>query len=416
MTNQAFVSSAREVLLGNYRSNPVVFHEGKGVRLTDIEGKSYIDLCAGIAVVSVGHCHPHLVRAISEQAGRLMHVSNLFYNEPAALLGRQLADRTPYSKFFFCNSGAEANEGLLKLARRYHYERGDKERRGIITALGSFHGRSMGALSLTAQPKYQEGMEPLVGGISHVPYGDLDALERAVNAQTAAVLLEPVQGEGGVNVGSPEYLRGVREICDRAGALFMLDEVQTGYGRTGRFLAQEWSSVTADAVSLAKGIASGFPLGAFAVTEKLAGGLPPGSHGTTYGGNPLACATALAVLEIFDRELLIQNAEHQGAHLDQRLQAWVADASLPAAADARGLGLLRGLALAPEYDLAAILAELRNRGVLLSVAGGNVLRFSPPLTITTAELDEALELIEAVLRAAEPKAAPSADSAKRTGS
>ena len=403
MTNQATVSAAREVLLGNYRSNPVVFREGKGCRLTDVEGKSYLDLCAGIAVVSVGHCHPELVRAISEQAARLMHVSNLFYNEPSIELARELSKRTPYSKFFFCNSGAEANEGLLKLARRYHYERGDKERRGIITALNSFHGRSMGALTMTGQLKYQEGMGPMVGEVDHVPYGDLAALERMVTQRTAAVILEPVQGEGGVLAGTAEYLRGVRAICDRAGALFMLDEVQTGYGRTGRFLAQEWSGVVADACALAKGIASGFPLGAIAISEKLSGGLPPGSHGTTYGGNPLACAAALAVLRIFDQEKLVENAERQGAYLEKRLGAFVADASLPAADGVRGLGLLRGLAVAENFDPAALVADLRARGVLVSIAGGNVLRLSPPLTITQAELDEALVAIEASLKAARPR-------------
>ena len=402
MTNQATVSAAREVLLGNYRSNPVVFREGKGSRLIDVEGKSYLDLCAGIAVVSVGHCHPELVRAISEQAGRLMHVSNLFYNEPSIELARELSKRTPYTKFFFCNSGAEANEGLLKLARRHHFERGDKERRTIVTALNSFHGRSMGALTMTGQLKYQEGMGPMVGEVEHVPYGDLAALERVVGQRTAAVILEPVQGEGGVLAGTAEYLRGVRALCDRAGALFMLDEVQTGYGRTGRFLAQEWTGVVADAVALAKGIASGFPLGAFAVSEKLAGSLPPGSHGTTYGGNPLACAAALAVLRIFDSEKVIENAERQGAYLEQRLAAFVADANLPAASGVRGLGLLRGLAIAEGFEPAALVSDLRARGVLVSIAGGNVLRFSPPLTITQAELDEALVAVEAALKAAKP--------------
>ena len=401
MTNQALVSAAREVLLGNYRSNPVVFREGKGCRLIDVEGKSYIDLCAGIAVVSVGHCHPELVRAISEQAARLMHVSNLFFNETNIELAQELKKRTPYSKFFFCNSGAEANEGLLKLARRYHFERGDKERRGIITAHNSFHGRSMGALTMTAQPKYQEGMGPMVGGVEHVVYGDLAALDKLVGPQTAAVILEPVQGEGGVVAATPEYLRGVRELCDRKGALLMLDEVQTGYGRTGRFLAQEWSGVVADACALAKGIAGGFPLGAVAVSEKLEKGLPPGTHGTTYGGNPLACAAALAVLRIFDREQLVENARTQGEYLGQRLAAFAADASLPAAAEPRGLGLLRGIAIAQGFEPGALVADLRARGVLVSIAGGNVLRISPPLTITQAELDEALVAIEASLRAAQ---------------
>jgi predicted acetylornithine/succinylornithine family transaminase len=403
MTSEQQVAAAREVLLGNYRSNPVMFREGKGCRLTDVDGKSYLDFVAGIAVVSVGHCHPELVRAISEQAGRLMHVSNLFYNEPSVELAAELARRTPYSKFFFCNSGAEANEGLLKLARRYHFERGDKERRGIITTLGSFHGRSMGALTMTGQPKYQEGMGPMVGGVEHVQYNDLAALERAVGPHTAAVILEPVQGEGGVMPANAGYLRSARDICDRAGALLMLDEVQTGYGRTGRFLAQEWSGVVADACALAKGIASGFPLGALAVSEKLSTGLPPGSHGTTYGGNPLACAAALAVLRIFDNERVVENAERQGDHLGKRLDAFVADSKLPAAAGARGLGLLRGLLIADNFDPGALVAAIRARGVLVSIAGGNVIRFSPPLVVSQAEIDEALTVVEAALRAAEPK-------------
>jgi predicted acetylornithine/succinylornithine family transaminase len=403
MTNEASVSAAREVLLGNYRSSPFVFTEGKGCRLKDVEGKSYLDLCAGIAVVSVGHCHPELVTAIAEQAGQLMHVSNLFYNDRCIELAQELVRRTPFAKFFFCNSGAEANETLLKLARRYHFERGDKERTTIIAAYSSFHGRSMGALTMTGQTKYQEGMGPMVGGVEHVPFGDLAALRKHVGPRTAAVILEPVQGEGGVVAATPEYLRGVRELCDSAGALFMLDEVQTGYGRTGRFLAQEHSGVIPDAVALAKGIAGGFPLGAVGVRPALAGGLPPGTHGTTYGGNALACAAALAVLRIFDRERLVENAERMGAYLGERLSALAADESLPAASEARGIGLLRGLAIAHAYDPAPILAEIRQRGVLLSIAGGNVLRFSPPLTITQNEIAEALLAVEASLKAARPR-------------
>ncbi|HKU45008.1 MAG TPA: acetylornithine/succinylornithine family transaminase [Polyangiales bacterium] len=404
MDTKQLIGIAGNVLLANYRSAPIVFTEGKGCRLTDADGKRYLDLVAGIAVISVGHCHPELARAISEQASRLMHVSNLFFNDRAIELGEQLTRRTPFSRFFFCNSGAEANETLLKLARRYHWGRGDKQRTKIITAWNSFHGRTMGALSMTGQTKYQEGMAPLVPDIEHVPYGDLAALERAVDARTAAVILEPVQGEGGVVAGSPEYMRGVRELCDRAGALFLLDEVQTGYGRTGRFLAAEWSGITADACALAKGIASGFPLGAVGVSDKLKEALPPGSHGTTYGGNALACAAALAVLRIFDAEQLVKNAEQVGAHLGQRIEALVADPEAPAAAASRGIGLLRGIAIAEQYDPAPIVADLRQRGVLVSIAGGSVLRLSPPLCITTGDIDEAMSIITAAVRAARPRA------------
>ncbi len=406
MTNEALISVAQQVLLGNYRSAPLVFVEGKGCRLTDADGKSYLDLCAGIAVVSVGHSHPELSRAIGAQAAQLMHVSNLFYNERAIELGQQLTQRTPFSKFYFCNSGAEANETLLKLARRYHHERGargDKARTKIITALQSFHGRSMGALTMTGQPKYQEGMGPMVGDVEHVPYGDLDALRAKVDTRTAAVILEPVQGEGGVVAATTEYLAGTRELCDDVGALFMLDEVQTGYGRTGRFLAREWSGVMPDACALAKGIAGGFPLGAVGLREELAHGLPPGSHGTTYGGNALACAAALAVLRIFDQERLVENAERVGVHLGRRLDALAADSATPAAVEARGLGLLRGIAVADAYDPAPIIADVRRRGVLLSIAGGNVLRFSPPLCVTAAEIDEGVAVVEAALKSAKPR-------------
>jgi len=406
ITNESSVSAARAVLLGNYRSAPFVFSEGQGCRLKDVEGKSYLDLCAGIAVVSVGHCHPELTRAIAEQAGRLMHVSNLFFNDRCIELAQELVSRTPFSKFFFCNSGAEANETLLKLARRHHYEHGAKQRTTIITAQGSFHGRSMGALTMTAQPKYQEGMAPLVGDVEHVPFGDVAALRQRINERTAALILEPVQGEGGVVAASPEYLRAAREICDAAGALFMLDEVQTGYGRTGRFLAQAWSGVVPDACALAKGIAGGFPLGAVGVRPVLEKSLPPGSHGTTYGGNALACAAALAVLRIFDREKLVENAERVGTYLGARLEALAADATLPAAADARGIGLLRGISVASGFDPGAIVADIRKRGVLVSIAGGTVLRFSPPLCVTEAEIAEGLTAVEAALRAATRVATP----------
>lgn len=399
-SNQALIERANRAFLANYRPAPMVLTEGQGCRVSDVEGRSYLDLCAGIAVVCVGHGHPKLAAAIGEQAQRLMHVSNLFYNDRAIELAESLSKRTVFDRFFFCNSGAEANEALLKLGRRYHYDRGAPQRTRLVSALRSFHGRSMGALSLTGQPKYHEGMAPLVGDIAHVEYGSLEALEAAVDERTAAVLLEPVQGEGGVVVGSDAYLRGARELCDRMGALLFFDEVQTGYGRTGKFLAREWSGVVPDACALAKGIGSGFPLGAMAVCESLVDALPPGTHATTYGGNPLACAAALAVLEIFDEEGLVERAATVGEYLGERLTAMAEDATLPAAQQARGLGLLRGICLADSVDPVALLGQLREAGVLLSLAGGNVLRFSPPLCVTVEELDEGLGLVEQALREA----------------
>lgn len=397
-TNQELIALFNDVHLGNYRPAPVVFDRGRGCELWDVEGKRYLDLCAGLAVVSVGHSHPHFQAAVAAQAGKLTHVSNLFHNDRAIALAQALQQRTSFRRFFFCNSGTEANEALLKLARKHFHVKGAVERNQLVAAHNSFHGRTMGALALTGQPKYHEGMGPMVGGVSHVPYGDLNALTRAVDAHTAAVFLEPIQGEGGIVVATDAYLRGAREICDRAGALLFFDEIQTGFGRTGRFLASEWSGVLPDACSLAKGIAAGFPLGAIAVSEALANALPPGSHATTFGGNPLACAAALAVLEIFDTEQLVTNADRVGTHLHARLAALVADASLPAASEARGRGLLQGLVLATGVDPATVLASIRDAGVLLSLAGGNVLRFSPPLCVTRDEIDEGVAVVESVLR------------------
>jgi acetylornithine/N-succinyldiaminopimelate aminotransferase len=395
MTNEELIQIAGKSFLANYRQAPIVLVEGKGCRVRDVEGTSYLDLCAGIAVVSVGHGHPRLARAIGEQAARLMHTSNLFYNQRSIELAAELQRRTVFDRFFFCNSGAEANESLLKLARRYHHDRGDAQRIEIITALSSFHGRTMGALSMTGQLKYHHGLEPLLPGVRHVPYDDLAALDAAVNERTAAVVLEPIQGEGGVIVASDEYLRGARKLCDARGALLMFDEVQTCYGRTGRFLGREHSGVVPDACALAKGIASGFPLGAMAVSEKLAHGLPPGSHATTFGGNPLACAAGLAVLQIFDEENLVQNAEAMGQHLAGRLTELAA--RFDSIAEARGRGLLRGLRLAHSVDPGATLAAIRKQGVLLSLAGANVLRFTPPLCVTRDEIDEGLLAVEKVL-------------------
>lgn len=399
-SQQALLELFNDVHLGNYRPAPIVIDRGSGCDVWDVDGKHYLDLCAGLAVVSVGHSHPRFQAALSAQAAKLVHVSNLFHNEPAIRLAQALKQRTAFSRFFFCNSGAEANEALLKLARKHFHLKGERERTNFVAAKNSFHGRTMGALTLTGQPKYHEGMEPLVPGVSYVPYGDLDALEQAVDAHTAAVFLEPIQGEGGIVVPSDAYLRGAREVCDRKGALLFFDEIQTGIGRTGRFLAAEWSGVIPDACSLAKGIAAGFPLGAIAVSEALNHGLPPGSHATTFGGNPLACAVSLAVLDILDAEGLVDNADVVGQHLHTRLQALVNDASLAAASAARGRGLLQGLVLGAGVDPAKVLTSIREAGVLLSLAGGNVLRFCPPLSVTKNQIDAGVEVVKTALRSA----------------
>jgi acetylornithine/N-succinyldiaminopimelate aminotransferase len=396
-TNQELIDMALRVQLGNYRPAPLVLTRGRGCRVEDADGREYLDLSGGIAVLSVGHCHPELAAAIGEQAQRLMHVSNLYYNDRAIELADALARRTPFERFFFCNSGTEANEAMIKLARRYHHERGDGRRVELVSATDSFHGRTLGALTLTGQPKYHEGMGPLLGGVRHVPFNDPEALDAAVTDTTAAVVLEPIQAEGGIRVGTDAYLRAARRVCDDRGALLLFDEVQTGYGRTGRFLGAEHAGVVPDACALAKGIAGGFPLGALAVTEKVAMGLPPGSHASTFGGNPLACAAGLAVLRIFDAEGLVENARRAGERLAAGLHALVNDPSVPGAVEARGRGLLQGVRLAEGTEPAAVLAACRDRGLLLSLAGGTVLRFTPPLNVTDPELDQGLEVVKGVL-------------------
>jgi acetylornithine/N-succinyldiaminopimelate aminotransferase len=401
-TNQELIDMALRVQLGNYRPAPVVLTRGRGCRVEDADGRQYLDLSGGIAVLSVGHTHPELAEAIAEQARRLMHVSNLFYNDRAIELADALAHRTPFERFFFCNSGTEANEAMIKLARRYHHEQGQGHRVELVSTTHSFHGRTLGALTLTGQPKYHEGMGPLLGAVRHVPYNDVEALDAAITDTTAGVILEPIQAEGGIIVGTEAYLRAARRLCDERGALLLFDEVQTGYGRTGRFLGAEHSGVVPDACALAKGIAGGFPLGALAVTGRVAGGLPPGTHASTFGGNPLACAAGLAVLRIFEQEGLVDNAARMGATLWARLNAMVADAAIPAAVEARGRGLLQGVRLREGVDPAGVLAGCREGGVLLSLAGGDVLRFTPPLNVTAPELDEGLAVVEKVLREVSP--------------
>jgi acetylornithine/N-succinyldiaminopimelate aminotransferase len=386
------LETAKRVQLGNYRPAPVVLAEGQGVRVRDVDGRAYLDLSAGLAVTSVGHAHPKLAQAIAEQAARLMHVSNLWYNDRAIEFAEALVARTAFERVFFCNSGTEANEALLKLARHYHFGEGRSERVGIVSTIASFHGRTMGALTLTGQPKYHEGMGPMVAGVTHVPYGDLAAMEAAVGPDTAAVIVEPIQAEGGIHVPPAGYLAGLRALCDRTGALLLFDEVQTGCGRAGAFLAAELEGVVPDACSLAKGIAGGFPLGAILVRERCAGALPPGTHASTFGGNALACAAGLAVLRIFDEERVLENVQARGAELEAQCERIVQ--RFPQLATlTRGRGLLRGIVLAAGVDPAKVLQRVRERGVLATLAGGNVLRISPALTIRAEELAEGMTLV-----------------------
>jgi acetylornithine/N-succinyldiaminopimelate aminotransferase len=383
-------------LLGTYRQAPIVLDRGRGCELFDTQGRRYLDLCAGVAVSCLGHAHPRLTATIAEQAGRLMHTSNYFYNAENLRLAEELCARTGFDRAFFCNSGAEANEAMLKLARRHFYGRGEKERTRLVAFHRSFHGRTMGAVSLTGNPKYQEGFGPLLPGVTHVEYGNAGAVRAAMGPDVAGIVVEPVQGEGGVTPAPPGFLAELRRIADEHGALLLIDEVQTGLGRTGRWLGADHDGVSGDAIALAKGLAGGFPIGALLVRERFNGAFPPGTHGSTFGGNALASAAARTVLAVLAEDRLVEAADARGAHLGRGLAALAAKHPTVCVGE-RGRGLLRGLVLRPGIDVRAALASCRDRGVLLTVAGADALRFSPPLIISEAQIDEGLAEVDAAL-------------------
>jgi acetylornithine/N-succinyldiaminopimelate aminotransferase len=392
----ALLALAGRHLLKTYKQPPLVMTRGEGCRLYDTDGRSYLDLYAGIAVCVLGHAHPALVRALTEQAARLGHIANLYYNDKQIELAAQLCARTGMDRVFFTNSGTEANEGALKLARRWFFTQNDPERTGIVATWSSFHGRTMGSVAMTGTPKYWEGFGHRLPGVSQVKYGDLDAMRRRVNDRTAAIIIEPVQGEGGVLPAPPGYLQGLRALCDETGVLLIVDEIQTGIGRSGKYLAVQHEGVVPDVLTLAKGLAGGVPIGAFLVREKYAEALAPGTHGSTFGGNPLACAAALAVFETLDREGLIEGAAAKGAYFLSGLEGLAA--KHPALVKgARGRGLLCGLVLADHVEARLVLGAMRDRGVLIAQAGDRVLRFAPALVISEAELDEGLAALDAVL-------------------
>jgi len=382
-------------IYGNYRPAPIAFVRGQGCELFDADGQRFLDLCAGVAVCSVGHAHPKYVKAIADQVAKVAHVSNWFLNEQNVLAAVALCKRTGMDRAFFCNSGAEANEAMLKLARHHFFGLGQPARSKIIAFHNSFHGRTLGALAMTGTPKYHEGFGP-VTGVTHVAYGDLDAVKRALTDDVAAVNVEPIQGEGGVFPAPPGFLKGLRELCDASGALLLLDEVQTGIGRTGHFLAADAVGVKGDVVALAKGVGGGFPVGVMLTREKYAGALPPGTHGTTFGGNPLACAAILAVLEILDDEKLVAAAKTKGERLGAGLRSIVADHP-EVCETARGEGLLWGLVLRPGFVARDVLPKVIAHQVLLTGAGERVIRFCPPLTVTEAQLDEGVAALRAVV-------------------
>ena len=383
---------AREarVHLQTYARQPITLVSGRGCWVTDDVGREYLDLVAGIAVDVLGHAHPAVAEAVARQAATLVQVSNLYYTLPQIELAEALVARSPFDRVFFTNSGTEANEAAIKLARRHGGERGAHE---IVSLTGSFHGRTLGSLAATGQPKYQAPFAPLPPGFHHVAPNDVDELDEAVTDATCAVLLEPILGEGGVHPLTDDYLVAARAACDRVGALLILDEVQTGIGRTGSFFAFEQTPITPDAVTLAKGLAGGIPIGALLVREPAAA-FRVGDHGTTLGGNPVSCAAALATLSVLDDEHLMANATARGTQLTDGLADLVSDGIL---ADVRGRGLMLGLETA-EPIARSVMASARDRhGLLINATGDTTIRLVPPLTISAQETDLALERIGAAL-------------------
>ena len=371
---------------------PIVLDHGEGAYVWDAGGRKYLDALGGIAVNVLGHNYTPLVRAIAEQASRLIHVSNLYYTEPQADAAAKLSQLTAGGKVFFGNSGAEANEGAIKAARKYaHTISSDKSQ--IITALGSFHGRTLATLTATGQEKFHKGFEPLPGGFDYVQFNDIAALEAMMSARTAAVMLEPIQGEGGVRMPSDGYLKEVRELCDKHDALLIFDEIQTGMGRTGTFYAYEAQGVMPDIVTLAKGLAGGVPIGAFVVTEKVAAAFRAGDHGSTFGGNPLACAAANVVLDTIADKTFLSAVQSVGAYFKEAL-AGLMEKYPTHITEVRGTGLILGMEMKKSEDAVQIARLCLEHGVIINCTAGNVLRFIPPLIFSKNEVDELIAILD----------------------
>ena len=393
MITSDILADSHTYVMNTYGRQPLVLVKGRGTRVFDSDGREYIDFVSGVAVCNLGHCHPRVVVALQKQAQRLIHVSNHYHNEPQINLAKALVQHSFADKVFFCNSGTEAVEAAIKLARRYAREVLKEDRYEIITMKGSFHGRTLGALAATAQDKFHKGFEPVVPGFRHVRFDDVHAVEEAINKQTCAVLVEPVQGEGGVNVPSDGYLKSLRDICDRNGILLMLDEIQTGMGRTGRLFAYEHAGVTPDVVALAKGLGAGMPIGALLATEQAARALSPGSHGSTFGGNPLACATALASLEaLIEDNIIIPAVERLGGYFLEGLRGLQKKYSF--VLDVRGKGLLVAMEL--DFPGKDIVTSCLREGLLINCTMNTVLRFMPPLIITEEEIDKLLQTLDGI--------------------
>jgi predicted acetylornithine/succinylornithine family transaminase len=397
------MEDAHQLFTQNYKQAPIVLRRGAGCKVWDVAGNRYLDLTGGIAATPLGHSHLGLATAITEQAMKLLHVSNLYYNENQILLARALSKRAHamgHVRLFYCNSGAEANESAVKLAKRYQTTiKGAPERIEVISFEGSFHGRTVATVALTGQEKYRTGFGPLIEWARQVPYptdeNDFRALD-AITTTTCAVIIEPIQAEGGIRIAPPDFLKALRQKCTDTGTVLIFDEVQTGVGRTGTFFGYEQEGMTPDVVTMAKGLAGGVPIGCMIATDEVAKGFGPGTHASTFGGNPLACAAALTVIETIERDKLLDRVNEAGGRLHKGLQALV-EKYPDKAKEVRGRGLLKGLLV--DGDATPYVLRAREQGVLLSVAGGTVVRFVPPFVVTNEELDEGVAALDKALSA-----------------
>lgn len=388
MSNQSIMDKGKQYVMNTYGRFPISLVKGKGALAWDADGKEYVDMVGGIAVCSLGHAHPELVAVLKDQAEKLWHCSNLYWIEPQVELAEKLCQASGMSKAFFANSGAEANEGAIKLARKY-FSKQDQDKYEIIAMNHSFHGRTTGSLALTGQTKYQNGFGPLLPGVSYAEYNDLDSVAALITEKTCAVIVEPVQGEGGVYPAELSFMKGLRALCDEKGILLIFDEVQCGMSRTGKVMAYDHYGVKPDVVTLAKALGGGFPISAMLAGEKCADVLGPGDHATTFGGNPLACAVASKMIDLLQDPALLQHVEEIAQYLTDQLN--VLAEKEPRMVSVRGLGLLMGVEFSAEVK--GLVNACMDNGLLTLSAGPNVLRLVPPLNITKAEIDRAMEIL-----------------------
>lgn len=390
MNTKEIIEIYNRYVIPNYTRNPILLTKGRGVDVWDAEGKRYLDLFSGWAVSLLGHCNSSVVKAIQTQASKLIHAPNIYYTEPQGLLAKYISEKSFGGQCFFCNSGAEANEAAIKLARIHSSSAG---RYKIITFSDSFHGRTIATVSATAQPKYQKGFAPLVEGFTYVPFNDLDALIKAVDDKTCAIMLETIQGEGGINIANKDFLQGVRKLCDEKGLLLILDEVQCGMGRTGKYFAYQHYDIEPDIMALAKSLGGGISIGAMTAKKEIAKSLVPGSHASTFGGNPLACSAGVAVFETIEKENLLENVKKMGSYSIDQLK--LLQKAHKVIKEVRGVGLMIGIEL--NVNGTEIIKNCIQAGLFLNCTHETVVRFMPPLNVKKENIDEGLTILKTVL-------------------